>query len=211
MPLPEAVHSGVRAYARKHGTTAFVVLLAEFQRAVGAVSGQYGFAVVCPTTSRLRRHFPGTAGCFVQPVLIPGATNVNDFEACVMETRSQASDALEHAGTAMTYLAGSLGGAPGDISPLSQFAFGFQQAERAGPLLDVFAGGERHPGAVLGPLTVRAFEAAQQEGQFDLAGEVSTSGVGAKLTLRYRTRGCSRSVASEVGRTFVRHLEDALV
>jgi amino acid adenylation domain-containing protein len=68
--LDEALTAGLKALARRHGTTLYMTLLAGWAVVLGRLSGQDDVVIGTPTAGRGRRETEGLIGCFVNTLAL---------------------------------------------------------------------------------------------------------------------------------------------
>src|SRR6185436_11572246 len=92
--LDETLTAGLKALARRHGTTLFLTVLAGWAVVLSRLSGQDDVVVGTPTAGRGRREIEGLIGCFVNTLALrlelSGAPTVAELLGRVKE-RSHAA------------------------------------------------------------------------------------------------------------------------
>ncbi|HEV3048834.1 MAG TPA: amino acid adenylation domain-containing protein, partial [Longimicrobium sp.] len=87
--LDEALTAGVKALARRHGTTPYMTLVAAWAVVLSRLSGQDDVVIGTPTAGRGRREVEGLIGCFVNTLALrlelSGAPTVAELLARVKE------------------------------------------------------------------------------------------------------------------------------
>jgi amino acid adenylation domain-containing protein len=68
--LDEALTAGLKALARRHGTTVYMTLVAGWAVVLGRLSGQDDVVIGTPTAGRGRREIEGLIGCFVNTLAL---------------------------------------------------------------------------------------------------------------------------------------------
>jgi amino acid adenylation domain-containing protein len=103
------VHEGLKALARREGTTLFMVLLAAFQVLLSRYSGQHDVAVGTPVAGRTRAEFEGLFGDFVNTVVMrTDLSGEPDFVGLLARVRDGALDAYTHQDLPFERLVGEL-------------------------------------------------------------------------------------------------------
>ena len=89
--------SGLKALAKAHGATLYIVLLAAFQVMLSYNSGQEDLLVGSPMVGRSRAEFEGIVGLFTNPVVLRANLSGNPtFREYVRQVRHTVLSALEH-------------------------------------------------------------------------------------------------------------------
>ncbi len=89
--------SGLKALAKAHGATLYMVLLAAFQVVLSYHSGQEDLLVGTPMVGRSRAEFEGIVGLFTNPVVLRTNLSGNPaFGAFLGQVRRTVLSALEH-------------------------------------------------------------------------------------------------------------------
>jgi len=89
--------SGLKALAKTHGATLYMVLLAAFQVVLSYHSGQEDLLVGTPMVGRSRAEFEGIVGLFTNPVVLRANLSGNPaFGAFLGQVRRTVLAALEH-------------------------------------------------------------------------------------------------------------------
>jgi hypothetical protein len=95
--LDDALSQQLKALARDHGTTLFMVLLAVFQIVLSYHTGQEDLQVGSPMVGRSRAEFEGIVGLFTNPVVLRANLSGNPtFAAFLGQVRRTVLAALEH-------------------------------------------------------------------------------------------------------------------
>jgi amino acid adenylation domain-containing protein len=95
--LPPELAAAVRALARGHGATLFLVLLAGFETLLGRTAGQDEFAVGTPVAGRDRRELEGLIGFFVNTLALRAdLSGEPTFAGLLARVRDGALDAFAH-------------------------------------------------------------------------------------------------------------------
>ncbi|MEI2453367.1 amino acid adenylation domain-containing protein [Lysobacter firmicutimachus] len=96
--LPPELGAAVEAFARRHGATPFMLLLAVFQALLGRHSGQDEVVVGSPVANRERSETGPLIGLFVNTLALRGDLRGEpSLLTLLARTRGQVLDALEHA------------------------------------------------------------------------------------------------------------------
>jgi Condensation domain len=89
--------AGLRALAKAHGATLYMVLLAAFQVVLSYHTGQEDLLVGSPMVGRSRAAFEGIVGLFTNPVILRANLSGNPtFQAFLAQVRHTVLSALEH-------------------------------------------------------------------------------------------------------------------
>ena len=89
--------SGLKALAKAHGATLYMVLLAAFQVMLSYHTGQEDLLVGSPMVGRSRAEFEGIVGLFTNPVVLRANLSGNPtFRAFLEQVRHTVLSALEH-------------------------------------------------------------------------------------------------------------------
>ncbi len=95
--LPGELTAGLKALARQHNATLYMVLLAAFQVLLMRYSGQQDIAVGTPVAGRNRPELEGLIGFFVNTLVMRGDLGGNPgFGELLGRTRQRALDAYAH-------------------------------------------------------------------------------------------------------------------
>jgi non-ribosomal peptide synthetase component F len=87
----------LKAFARDHGTTLYMVLLSVFQIVLSYHAGQEDILVASPMVGRSRAEFEGIVGLFTNPVILRADLSGNPtFLAFLGQVRQTVLAALEH-------------------------------------------------------------------------------------------------------------------
>ena len=104
-----ATTARLKALAREHGTTLYVVLLAAWQLFLARVGGRDQVLVASPTAGRGDAALEGVIGCFMSPVLLRGDLSGRpSFAEVVARTRATVAGAMEHQAMPLHLLAQSI-------------------------------------------------------------------------------------------------------
>ncbi|MEM6456983.1 MAG: amino acid adenylation domain-containing protein, partial [Acidobacteriota bacterium] len=126
--LDPARSAAVRAFARSHDATPFMVLLAAFQLLISRWTGQRNFAVGAPIAGRDRPEIEPLVGLFVNTLAL--RVNLRDapsFTALVTRTRDEVFEAFAHDGVPFEKLVAELA-PPRELGrqPFAQAMFALQ-------------------------------------------------------------------------------------
>lgn len=186
--IESAMAESLRKLARDQGATLYVVLIAAFQVLLHRYSGQEDILVGSPTAGRSRSEFENLVGFFVNPVVLR-ANLAGDptFAEYLGRVRQVVIDALKHADYPFPLLVQRLQ-PHRDLSrsPVFQVDFNLLKLSQLN-FANTVDGREDGGRFSLGELTVEPFAMAQQEGQFDVALNLTDTGRTLLGSLRYRT------------------------
>ena len=175
MPLgtDAAVRAALAELARREETTVFAVVLAGFQAALGAWSGQRDFAVGTPVAGRTRAEFEPLIGFFVNTlVLRADLAGDPSFAELVRRARREVQDALARQDAPFDRLVEEINPERQlSHTPLIQAVLSFEQAKPE--RLDL-------PGLVLTPIEPEAAVA-----KFDLTLSLTDGAAGLRGSLDY--------------------------
>jgi len=124
--------SGLKALAKAHGATLYMVLLAAFQVLLSHHTGQEDLLVGSPMVGRSRAEFEGIVGLFTNPVVLRANLSGNPtFRAFLDQVRRTVLSALEHQDYPTVLLVERLQ-PPRDVSrpPLCQVMFVLDKPHR---------------------------------------------------------------------------------
>ena len=137
--LPPELAAALRALARGHDATLFMVLLAGFETLLGRTAGQDDFAVGTPVAGRDRRELEGLIGFFVNTLALRAdLSGEPSFSDLVARARDGALDAFAHGELPFERVVDEL--VPErDLArpPIFQVAFALQEAPPAPSLADL--------------------------------------------------------------------------
>ncbi|HTE56293.1 MAG TPA: amino acid adenylation domain-containing protein [Kofleriaceae bacterium] len=186
--LSAELWSRTRAFAARHNSTAFHVLLAAHGALLSRWSGQTDFAVGVPVADRARAGVARTVGYFVNPVplrlrLDGGPT----FAELLARTRETALEGLDHQALPFPLLVERLQpSSDRSRSPVFQSMFTFQQSHLAGlGALASVAVDEPGVSMRLGDLELRSIALDRRASPFDLSMSVAADDRGLALALEY--------------------------
>src|SRR5271157_1435534 len=148
--------SGLKALAKAHGATLYMVLLAAFQVVLSYHTGQEDLLVGSPMVGRSRAEFEGIVGLFTNPVVLRANLSGNPtFRAFLDQVRHTVLSALEHQDYPTVLLVERLR-PPRDLSrpPLCQVMFVLDKPHRiaqqgASPFLAAETGLRMNPGGLV--------------------------------------------------------------
>ncbi|QYC41594.1 Linear gramicidin synthase subunit B [Nonomuraea coxensis DSM 45129] len=216
---PEAA-ARVAELAAAAGTTLYTALLTGFELLLGRACGQEDFLLGTWASGRTRPEFAGTAGYFVNPVVVrAGLSGDPTFAEALGRARRVVLDALDHQDYPFPLLVERLG-VPRDPSrsPLFDVAFTLRASQRgaiersgsggAASPLGAAAPGERGMLVRLGDLELTTFPLPQRTIRFDLEMEL-IAGDGVSGLLRYNTALFDEATAAWLADGYVRLLTDA--
>ena len=177
--LDVGLTAGIKQLASSERTTPFVVLLTALQAMLSRYTGQTDILVGSPVAGRGRPAFERVVGNFMNMVVLRGdLTGDPSFRTFVSRLRVRVLEALAHQDYPFLLLLDGLKG-DRDLSrmPIFQVTFNYfrvlADAARAGALLAPDPAGV---GLEAGGLRLEAWPVPQQEGQFDLALEMTEIG-----------------------------------
>jgi amino acid adenylation domain-containing protein len=162
---------GLRALARAHGTTLYVVLLAAYDILLYRYTGQDDLIVGTPTFGRTRQEYTSLVGDFVDTIPLRARIDpAAPFTTLLHSVRTGVLEALTQEAYPLPLLVERLQPAR-DLSrtPLIQTAFALQKFERFRELQDLLMPGTTPTRTKLGALEFSPFPIPQGEGQFDLS------------------------------------------
>jgi Condensation domain len=125
--------SGLKALAKAHGATLYMVLLAAFQVVLSYHTGQEDLLVGSPMVGRSRAGFEGIVGLFTNPVILRANLSGDPtFQAFLAQVRHTVLSALEHQDLPTVLLVERLR-PPRDLSrpPLCQVMFVLDKPHRS--------------------------------------------------------------------------------
>jgi hypothetical protein len=148
--------SGLKALAKAHGATLYMVLLAAFQVVLSYHSGQQDLLVGTPMVGRSRAEFEGIVGLFTNPVVLRTNLSGNPaFGVFLGQVRQTVLSALEHQDFPTVLLVERLR-PPRELSrpPLCQVMFVLDKPHRiaqqgASPFLAAETGLRMNPGGLV--------------------------------------------------------------
>jgi amino acid adenylation domain-containing protein len=199
----------LRALAREHDATLYMVLLAGFFAFLRRYSGQEELVVGSPTAGRPRAELAGLVGYFVNPVplraSIPAGTS---FGELVVQVRRTVLEALEHQELPFTRLVEQLRLRRDPArSPVFQTMFVLQRSQLPDDALAAFALGE--PGARLrmGGLELESLTLGQRSTPFELTLAMAEVDGGLTASLEYCVDLFDAATAQRMARHFQALLE----
>ncbi|ATB42099.1 non-ribosomal peptide synthetase [Cystobacter fuscus] len=197
----------VKALAREHGATSYMVLLAAFFAFLRRYTGQEDLLVGSPTAGRARPELARLVGYLVNPVALraslpPGLS----FAQLISQVRTTVLEALEHQEWPFARLVEQLQPSrePGR-SPLFQAMFVLQRGHLPGDPgpLSAFALGEAGARMRLGPLTLESLPVSTRGAAFDLTLMMAETGEGLGGSWEYCSDLFEPSTAARMARHFV--------
>jgi len=178
----------LRAIAREHDATLYMVLLAAFQLLLSRCTGQETIAVSSPADGRGSVDFADVVGYFANPLILRGDLSADPtFRQWLVRTRATVLGALAHQAYPFPLVLTRLQ-APPDMSrpPLAQALFLLHHAARRGAedavRLTLGAGGET---SRLGDLVMESVALDRCLAQFDLGLVMTESAEDLSGTLEY--------------------------
>ncbi|MBB5514981.1 hypothetical protein FHS89_000987, partial [Rubricella aquisinus] len=206
--LPEALVEDIRACARRHGVTPYVVLLSVFHIVLHKQAQAQDILIGSPFSGRTRAAFDATLGYFVNP--LPVRARITPETSCAdlfAEVAQAARDALDHQDMPLPDMITRLG-LPRDPSrpPLFQTSFAFQSAGAATPLARGMMRGTQGQAIDWKGFSAAIIPLPQQEGLFDLTLEVLQDDARYDIALKYNASLLSSSTASSLLSQFIEGL-----
>jgi len=159
------------ALGRAHGATLFMALLATFELLLHRISGQEDLIVGTPTAGRRRAELAGTAGYFVNAVVLrTSLAGEPSFSELLSRVRQTTLAAFDHQDYPFALLAERLQiERDASRSPLFQVMFLLQKARRAEDrAITAFALGEGGARMGFGGLVLESMPWRERSSQFDL-------------------------------------------
>ncbi|QDF05535.1 non-ribosomal peptide synthetase [Myxococcus xanthus] len=170
--LPRETSTRLKALARTHGATPFMVLLAGYLAFLRRYSGQEDLIVGTPTAGRPRADLSRQVGYFINPVALRARVpRTLSFSGLVARVRTTVLEALEHQELPFTRLVEQLQPRRDPSrAPIFQTMFALQSPRPENELLGAFAVGASGASARLGDdLTVESVPLSHPGAAFDLA------------------------------------------
>jgi len=205
-----ALQEGIRALAREHATTPYVVLLAGFDAMLFRLTGTEDLVVGTPTAGRSQGEFNRVVGYFVNPV--PLRTNVSSgmsFRELIGRVRQTVHEALDNQDYPLPLMVRhSQAVRDSSRSPLFEVFFSAVSVDqiRSGSALSDGA----EPGPKVEALAFEPYPLHQLEGQFDLSLQVTEHEGALDIELRYSTDLFEASTAQRLHAHFIGLLEGAV-
>ncbi|WNG46959.1 amino acid adenylation domain-containing protein [Archangium minus] len=201
----------VKALARAHGATPYMVLLAAFFAFLRRYTGQEELVVGSPTAGRSRPELARLVGYFVNPVALRASLSSRlTFQELLSQVRGTVLEALEHQELPFARIVEQLQPSrePGR-SPIFQAMFVLQRGHLpgAGEALAAFALGESGARMRLSGLELESLPLPQRGSAFDLTLMMAESGEGLSASLEYCTDLFEASTAARMARHFGSLLE----
>ncbi|MFF4657752.1 condensation domain-containing protein [Streptomyces sp. NPDC001381] len=177
-------------FARAHGTTSYVVLLAAFHVLLHGWTGEQDLALAAITTNRQRREFQDVLGYFVNPVVCRTRIDPEEsFGDLLEKVRGTLLEGLEHQTLPFARIVERLGlRRERGRAPLVEVAFG-QNKPQHGDRLGVsrFLTGDGGQVLKLGRLTLESVPLRQRGMVYDLSGAVYEADDSISLAWEYNT------------------------
>jgi amino acid adenylation domain-containing protein len=170
--------AAVRALAVSAGTTPFVVLLTAYHVLLHRYTGQNQLVVGSPTYGRDRLEFTNVIGHFVNMIpLKADFSNDPTFQELLGQLRNRVHEGIQHQDYPFALLVEKLRSARDPSrKPIFQTLFILQKFQRLAGLEGLFSHAPGEVSADFAGLTLELFPIPQQEGQFDLALDLSDLG-----------------------------------
>ena len=196
----------LREVAARENVTLYALMLAVFGVLMHRCTGDEDLLVATPTFGRSRQEFEQVVGDFVNTVPVRLRMTADESLATVLQrSRSAIMDALAHQELPFPTLVERLRPArEAGRMPLVQVLFGLLRFDRYTEIGSLFFEDAGAAPVDLGGLSLRPYPIPQQEGQFELAVQVSDR-PGAPLAgaLRYDGRRFERSTAERLVERYV--------
>lgn len=124
-PLKPALSSSIDVAARRHGTSAYVVLLSAYVATLARLCGQPDLAVGTPVSGRYHSAVQDVVGMFAATVCVRPRLGADDtFYDLVSQVDRLAAEAITHSGSPVTTL-----GLPSPGQPLFDAFFAYQNID----------------------------------------------------------------------------------
>jgi hypothetical protein len=188
--LKDELNWQLKAFAKDHGTTLYMVLLAVFQVLLSYHTGQEDLQVGSPMVGRSRAEFEGIVGLFTNPVVLRADLSGNPtFTAFLAQVRQTVLAALEHQDFPTVVLVERLRPLR-DLSrpPLCQVMFVLDKPHRlAEPGTPSFVAGETGFRMNPGGLVLESFPLERQAATLDLVLLIIETPGSLAASLRYNS------------------------
>ncbi|EYF05057.1 amino acid adenylation domain-containing protein [Chondromyces apiculatus] len=211
--LPAQMPRRLRGFAKQHGVTPFMTLLAAFEGLLHRYTGQDDLLVGSPVGGRRgEAAFASMVGNFVNMlVLRADLSGEPTFAELLERTRQTVNAAREHQEYPFPLLVEQMQPVRDPSrSPLFQVMFSLQRLPQHEELSSVFAPMEVEERIAFGPLTLAPLAVSQQEGQMDLALDLFEIGGELYADLKYSTDLFEAATVERIARHYVAFLEGAL-
>jgi amino acid adenylation domain-containing protein len=206
------VSEEIRQFARQLETTVFVVLLATFQVFLAKLGNTDDVIVGTPVFARARPEFLSVVGDFVNTVAIRGKPLPElGFAEFVTQLRSTVLEAIDAQEYPLTLLVQRLRPSRDTSrSPLFDTFFSIQQFDEFHDLETLLVGDEEAPSVDISGLSFSPFPFSQQEGQFDLALQLTERDGQLFGAIKYDTQLFDEAAANEIAARYRRFAEELI-
>ena len=188
--MDAGLNSGLKALAKAHGATLYMVLLAAFQVMLSYHTGQEDLLVGSPMVGRSRAEFEGIIGLFTNPVVLRANLSGNPtFRAFLEQVRHTVLSALEHQDYPAVLLVERLR-PPRDLSrpPLCQVMFVLDKPHRiAQPGASAFVAAETGLRMNRGGLVLESVPLERRAATLDLVLLIIETQESLAASMRYNT------------------------
>ena len=198
--LDEELTTRLKRLAAAEGTTPFVVMLAALQALLSRYTGQTDVLVGSPVAGRGRPAFERIVGNCMNMVALRGDLSDDPpFRSFVGQMRGRVLGALAHQDYPFPLVVKGLA-ADRDLSrmPVFQVTFNYLRLQTASGVGALIAQGGGSAAVEIGGLRLQSYPLPQQEGQFDLALEMTEVGRGLLGRLKYDTALFDASTAARM-------------
>jgi hypothetical protein len=197
--------SGLKALAKAHGATPYMVLLAAFQVMLSYHSGQEDLLVGSPMVGRSRAEFEGVVGLFTNPVVLCANLSGNPtFQTFLDQVRHTVLSALEHQDFPTVLLVERLRPLR-DLSrpPLCQVMFVLDKPHRlAQPGAPIFVAAETGFRINPGGLALEAVPLERRAASLDLVLLIIEAQESLSASMRYNTDLFDQATIARMSRHF---------
>lgn len=208
--LPFAFDAGaseaIRAAAREHGVTPFMLFFAAYCVLLGRFSGDDDVVLATPVAGRTERSQRLQLGQFVNTVAL--RVRLDDgasFASLLQQVREVVVSALRHQDCPFAWLVEEL--APRrdpSHAPITQLGFSWERLPLLAEFEEFFLADPPPLEKTIGGLTLRTFAVPQQEGQLDLTLEMGGEREGAFVgVFKYQHHLFREATVAEMARCFV--------
>ena len=203
--LDDELSRMLRTFAKAHGVTLYMVLLAAFQVLLHCLTGQEDLLVSSPVLGRSRVEFEGIVGLFTNPVILRANLSGNPtFQYFLEQVRQTVLAALEHQDYPTVLLVERLRPAR-DLSrtPLCQVMFVLDKphrlAEQGAPTFELGEAGLRLDPA---GLVLESFPMEQRAATLNLVMLIIEAERSLSVSIRYNTDLFDSSTITRMARHF---------
>ena len=188
--LDAELNASLKAVAKAHGATLYMVLLAAFQVVLSYHTGQEDLLVGTPMVGRSRAEFEGIVGLFTNPVVLRTNLSGNPtFKSFLDRVRQTVLDALEHQNFPTVLLVERLKPSrdPGR-PPLCQVMFVLDKPHRpAQQEASTFSAGETGIRTNSGGLVLESFPLERRAATLDVVLLIIETSESLSASMRYNT------------------------